>query len=144
MSASARLSCGWHFKNAGIAEHSLSHRSFSVQPQMSVFIHLLAVWWGKAAGARGWLLVSRLVCDSCVLYFYFCRAVLMECVAMGTVTSQAAKGPGGAELLGSTVPRWALLWSPGALPQRVTPWFLLCSGEQMAEPEMGGGWFCLP
>lgn len=90
-----RLSFGCCFQHAGVAGHSFLHRSFLLQSQTLVCINLTAAWWGKTAGARGWLVESGLVCDSCVLHFYFCRAILMECVAMGTVTSQGCEGSRG-------------------------------------------------
>lgn len=47
--------------------------------------------WSPGAGGW-WLGLAR---DSCVLHFYFYRAILMECVAMGTVTSQGWEGCSG-------------------------------------------------
>lgn len=33
--------------------HSFLHMSFLLQLQTFVFINLMAVWWGKTAGAQG-------------------------------------------------------------------------------------------
>lgn len=111
-----RLSFGCCFQHAGVAGHSFLHRSFLLQSQTFVCINLTAAWWGKTAGARGWLVESGLVCDSCVLHFYFCRAILMECVAMGTVTSRGCEGSRGSRAAQPRCPTLGVALVLRALP----------------------------
>lgn len=89
----------------------LSHvRCFLTGRNNSVFIRTSVpssaatngcVYWfdSSVVGKDSWDLGAawcclRLTCDSCVLYCYFYRAILVECVAMGTGASQSCeRGP---------------------------------------------------
>lgn len=78
----------------------------------------------------------RLTCDSCVLYCYFYRAILVECVAMGTGASRSCEWSQGPRVVHWDRPCWT---QPGAL-RAVLPGSWVGPGQQQWWENAQGWW----